>query len=75
MRVNFFGMLAEMVGEQELYLPEMENTDLLQDFLYLHYPMLKEVNYKLAVNHKIIFGTAILQSGDEIALMPPFSGG
>jgi sulfur-carrier protein len=75
MKVRFFGMLAELVGEQEIYLPEMENSELLQDFLFLHYPMLKELNFKLAVNSKIIYGVTILYANDEIALLPPFSGG
>jgi len=39
------------------------------------YPALKDRTYRVSVNRKMADGETPVSPGDEIALMPPFSGG
>ncbi len=60
----------------ELHTFETEGgTVNLRDYFETRHPELKEVNYKIAVNHEI---TDMLPANIEIkqvALLPPFAGG
>ena len=43
--------------------------------LFLKYRLVEKENFSIAVNKKIISDEYIFNENDEIALMPPFSGG
>ncbi|HSS95473.1 MAG TPA: molybdenum cofactor biosynthesis protein MoaE [Terriglobales bacterium] len=78
-RVLFFGMLKELVGRQEdaIHLPDAST---LGDLL-IHYektfPSLKNILASLAmsVNEEYAGPDVQLKNGDEVALLPPVSGG
>lgn len=74
-KIKAFGFLAEKLNASEISL-EMVND--INDFvieLNNKYPQLKELQYNIAVNKKIVHQNIALQVTDEIALLPPFSGG
>lgn len=79
MRVLFFGMVKEMAGksQEELNLPD---GALIRDVLQ-HYedrlPQLKGLRSSLAVavNQQYASPDAVLKPDDEIAVLPPVSGG
>src|ERR1700733_10840207 len=79
LRVLFFGMLKDLVGisDTTLDLPESATVgDLLAHFAS-EVPQLKDSLSSLAVAvNQQYAGTEIeLKSGDEVALLPPVSGG
>jgi molybdopterin converting factor subunit 1 len=79
LRVLFFGMLKDLVGQSSatLDLPESATVgDLLAHFA-AQLPQLKDSLSSLAVAvNQHYAGTEIeLKSGDEVALLPPVSGG
>lgn len=39
------------------------------------YPRLVGLNMVIAVNHEVVPSTSMIKEGDEIALLPPVSGG
>jgi molybdopterin converting factor small subunit len=39
------------------------------------YPLLNEIEYLVSVNKKIVGADYVLEAGNEVALLPPFSGG
>jgi molybdopterin converting factor small subunit len=43
--------------------------------LLLQFPTLNQQTFVIAVNHKMAEADLILTKGDEVALLPPFSGG
>ncbi|WP_339609426.1 MoaD/ThiS family protein [uncultured Planktosalinus sp.] len=43
--------------------------------LQQQYPALVELTFSIAVNKKIIQQKTLLNPEDEVALLPPFSGG
>lgn len=75
-KVLFFGMLKDTVGKSELELEmPIENTLMLKDFLEKKFPTFSKTNYLVAVNQNIVREETQINDGDEIALLPPFSGG
>lgn len=49
-------------------------NDVLQN-LYIQYPELKNVPFQVAINQNIVPMDTHVQPSDELALLPPFSGG
>ena len=80
MNVNIllFGITKDMVGKQKLQM-ELQNAVTVADFKKLlqeKYPELIELNsIAIAVNSEYASDEVVLQSNDEIALIPPVSGG
>jgi molybdopterin converting factor small subunit len=74
LRLLFFGKSAEITGCHERTCNYCSQLVQLQTFLFETYPQLKSVGFVIAVNRKIVT-TANLQPNDEIAILPPFSGG
>ncbi|MGW1453572.1 MoaD/ThiS family protein [Salegentibacter agarivorans] len=73
--VKAFGMIAEKLPEQEFEFPKKKDTEELLNSLYNEYPDLKELDFSLAVNQQLIQQNTLLEGNEEIALLPPFSGG
>jgi len=77
--VKLFATYREIVGSKELRVPLPRDATLrsLLDTVYATHPRLKgfEETMLLAVNHEFADPTARLREGDEVALMPPVSGG
>lgn len=74
--IKYFGVVAEITDRTEEQLnihEELTIRDVLDKCLQ-KYPGLKDVSFKIAHNQKITESGAVSPM-DEIALLPPFSGG
>jgi molybdopterin synthase sulfur carrier subunit len=74
-QVLFFGELAEIVGENSLFLDKHKNMHELKEFIIDSYPKLKNKSYQLALNNQICTENIELNDKDCIAFLPPFAGG
>jgi len=78
-KVRLFAVLREMVGESEITVtvPAGTTVSLLHDEILKKYPLLKSLSNKfvISVNCKVTAGNIVITSRDEIALLPPVSGG
>lgn len=74
LRLLFFGKVAELMGCHEFTCHYFSDTAQLTSFLLETYPDLKTVGFVISVNRKVVTG-ANLKPTDEVALLPPFSGG
>lgn len=72
--VLLFGRLAEICGQHN-YVFELSDTDSVCEKLKADFPELKHLSFAIAVNQVLIAKNTTLQYGDEVALMPPYSGG
>lgn len=77
--VLFFASLREEVGLGELH-TEAADTDELMAVLAAQLPAeamssLSRDNVRMAVNQQLIEGTVALRAGDEVAFLPPVTGG
>ena len=70
-----FGKIAEFLANQQLDIEEINNTNELQLHLEKKFPPLSKLKYKLAINKVVIQQNTIVKNGDQVAIMPPFSGG
>ena len=78
MRVLLFAGLAEAVGSRELLLPgtlPAATAGELESALRQRYPALARALFRVAVNREYAAAGRTLLDGDEIALIPPVSGG
>lgn len=74
-KILLFGIIAEKIQAKELLFPVEQDSESLILSLYQRYPVLNELRFTLAVNKKIISLNTPISPYDEIALLPPFSGG
>lgn len=73
--IKYFGLIAEVTHcpEENINFSGNEVSELL-DVLHSKYPDLKNKDFKIAQNQELVsIDTKI--TGQEIALLPPFSGG
>ncbi len=74
-RVRLFGLVADETGCSSLNAPFTGDTEQLLAWIYTQYPKLEGIKFAIAVNKKMVSRLTPLESGDEVALLPPFSGG
>ena len=78
-RVLFFGMLREAAGKQSetLELPEGSCAGGVLEYYGSRIPRLQEMlpSVALAVNQQYTGAETKLKADDEVALLPPVSGG
>jgi len=73
-----FGIAKDIFGSSMITanLPEHANTNELKLLLETQYPRLKQLaSYMLAVNNEYVTTPKELLISDEIAVIPPVSGG
>ncbi len=78
-KVRLFANLRELVGEREITItvPDGVTVSYLNNEILNKYPQLKSFSNKFvtSVNCKVTTGDTVITSSDEIALLPPVSGG
>ncbi|RYU78285.1 MoaD/ThiS family protein [Hymenobacter persicinus] len=78
LKIALFGIAKEIVGSSQLDLtaPDQQSVTGLMDQLRGQYPALGELtSFAVAVNSEYAAADYRLQENDEIALIPPVSGG
>ena len=78
-KVKLFAILRERVGESEITItvPSGITVNHLNSEILKKYPQLKPFSNKFvtSVNCKVTTGDTVITSKDEVALLPPVSGG
>lgn len=74
-RVKLFGPFAEPFPEKEITLSDPTTTTQLEESLKAMHPVFREHAYRIAVNRRMVDQDTPIKSTDELALLPPFSGG
>lgn len=76
-KVLAFGIAKEILGTNRLVVEFDGNTSgALKHFLERQFPLLKELPaYMLAVNTEYVLDETAINHNDEIAIIPPVSGG
>ena len=79
--VKYFANLKQMAGKDEDQFEINEGTTLeqLSDLIKKSVPqlgdMVREKKVMISVNYDVVPLDTMLKNGDEVALLPPFSGG
>lgn len=75
--VKYFGVIAETTGKAEEALEvsdDIESLKTLKSYLVEKYGLHDPESIQVSVNHSLR-DSGQLKNGDEVALLPPFSGG
>lgn len=75
LRILAFGKLSDLMPAGLEIDWQQANLYTLKCRLEKEYPSLAGRTYRIAVNRKMAGDDAVVAPGDEIALLPPFSGG
>lgn len=79
MNIKLFGITRDIVGESQLIVPEKEEIGTvgeLKSWLFNQYPAMGQLNaLAIAVDHAYAEDHTVLKKGQEVALIPPVSGG
>ncbi len=75
MNIKVFGQLKDIINDENILIDDVNDMQDLKKYLYKLFPALKEKEFVVAVNKKIIYENISLQPDAEIALLPQFSGG
>ncbi len=77
--VLFFASLAEDLGHSRLQITAQTTHDMMAQLADKLGPTavakLQQDNIRVAVNHTLIEGEQVLNDGDEVAFLPPITGG
>jgi molybdopterin synthase sulfur carrier subunit len=76
--ILFFGRLQDAVGTNALAatLPDdVRDTDAVRSWLGSDHPVLCDPSVRIAVNAEMTAANRAVGDGDEIAFLPPMSGG
>lgn len=76
-KVKAFGVTKEILGKKETVIQvDAATVEELKNFLFSTYPRLANLkSLFIAVNHNYAEGAQTIKESDEIALIPPVSGG
>ncbi|RRR65591.1 MAG: molybdopterin converting factor subunit 1 [Candidatus Viridilinea halotolerans] len=78
-RIRFFAGHRDIVGQAELSLEVQDEATIgmVWEDLCVHYPRLAGYSGRIlfAVNQQFATATTLLADGDEVAFIPPVSGG
>jgi molybdopterin converting factor subunit 1 len=78
MKVLAFGIIKEIFNDAEasIAIKNGDRVNLLKNILEERYPRLKELgSYMIAVNNEYASADDIIHDNDEVAIIPPVSGG
>jgi molybdopterin synthase sulfur carrier subunit len=70
-----FGAITEITGNKSFVMKGIDSTETLVKALEEKYPLLKTVQYAIAVNKEVIQQPTSLSNDATVAILPPFSGG
>ena len=75
MKILYFGVLSEIAGKSEENLDFSGQISELKNVLSEMYPEFAKQRFQVSLNQLIVEETQLVNPGDEIALLPPFTGG
>ena len=75
MHLLSFGKLSHLALDDVEIPADITNSDFLRRFVGEQWPELNDPDVRIAVNQTLVHDVVKLSPGDEIAFLPPMSGG
>ena len=73
-KIQLYGQLKQMTGESELFTDAADTDGLIRE-MTSRYPGIENLTYLIAVDRNIVQVNTPIKAGQELALLPPYSGG
>jgi sulfur-carrier protein len=74
-KIITFGPVKDILGDENMYVDDVSDTDQLVQQLNRHFPALRGTPFIIAVDKEIISENTVLYGDQVVALLPPYSGG
>ena len=74
-KVLFFGVLSEVSGTGIKFYDEVKSIEHLKQKVSDDFPEIIHYIFKVSLNNEFIKDDAELKDNDEVAFLPPFTGG
>ena len=74
-KVKLYGMFSYELNKESIILSDINDSEKLVAFLKNYHPVFMNTPFRLALNNKMIHDLVYFNHNDELAVMPPFSGG
>jgi len=71
----FFGQLTTIIGSNNMTIEDIKDTESILLYLVERFPEIRNAKYVIALNNEVIQNNTVLKEGDNLAFLPPFSGG
>ncbi len=73
-KVFLFGKLKQITGSSELEVDALDTDEMINEIIH-RFPLLKDQPFLIAVDKTVVHANTVVQDGQDIALLPPYSGG
>jgi molybdopterin converting factor small subunit len=73
-KIQIYGQLKQITGASEI-IANATDTDGLMREVAARFPLLKNLTCLIAVDRNIVQTNTAIKAGQELALLPPYSGG
>jgi sulfur-carrier protein len=73
-KIQLFGQLKQITGTSGLTTDATDTDGLIKEIAG-RFPILENLTYLIAVDRTIIQTNTAIKEGQELALLPPYSGG
>jgi molybdopterin converting factor small subunit len=73
-KIQLYGQLKQITGASEI-ITDATDTDALIKDVAARYPLLKNLTCLIAIDRNIVQTNTAIKAGQELALLPPYSGG
>jgi molybdopterin converting factor small subunit len=73
-KIQLFGQLKQITGVSELNTDAVDTDGLVKE-IAARFPLLENLTYLIAVDRTIVQTNTFIKAGQEVAMLPPYSGG
>ena len=73
-KIQLYGQLKQITGASEI-MTDAADTDGLIKEVAARFPLLENLTCLIAVDRNIVQTNTAIKAGQELALLPPYSGG
>ena len=73
-KILLYGQLKQITGSSELTAEAVDTDGLIKE-MAARFPLCENVKYLIAVDRNIVQSNTAIKPDQELALLPPYSGG
>lgn len=73
--VKFFGPFVSIAGRDLLQIKDVKDISSLRKEIFQQFPEMERHTFSVFVNKQVVKGNLMLNDGDTVGMLPPYSGG
>jgi molybdopterin converting factor small subunit len=73
-KIQLYGQMKQITGESELTTDAIDTDGMMKEMM-ARFPLLEKLTCLIAVDRNVVQTNTVIKAGQELALLPPYSGG